>query len=105
MGSDFQQELDIDGSSVMSLNTSRPSPPRCRHSWWWTDAIRIAAASRKPTVVILPTDVQNMAMEDPALEHWVSRTGVGHASTADHATPRGVTNGPRRFSTGATRSP
>ena len=33
-------------------------------------------------MVILPADVQNLAMEEPTLEHWVSRTGVGHASTA-----------------------
>ncbi len=45
-------------------------------------AVRIARAERCPTVVILPADVQNMDFEEPALEHWVSRSGVGHASTA-----------------------
>ncbi len=45
-------------------------------------AVRIARAKRCPTVVILPADVQNMDFEEPALTHWVSRSGVGHASTA-----------------------
>ena len=45
-------------------------------------AVRIARAERCPTVVILPADVQNMDFEEPALTHWVSRSGVGHASTA-----------------------
>lgn len=45
-------------------------------------AVRIAAAQRCPTVVILPADVQNLTMEEPAAEHWVSRSGVGYASTA-----------------------
>lgn len=43
--------------------------------------MRIARAERCPTVVILPADLQNMEFEEPAPEHWVSRTGVGHAST------------------------
>lgn len=45
-------------------------------------AVRIARAQRCPTVVILPADIQEADMAEPTLEHWVSRTGVGHASTA-----------------------
>ncbi len=32
-------------------------------------------------MIILPADVQNLEMEDPTSEHFVSRTGVGHSST------------------------
>ncbi len=45
-------------------------------------AIRTAKARRCPTVVILPADVQDLTMETPATEHWVSRSGVGHPSTS-----------------------
>lgn len=41
----------------------------------------IAKASRQPTVAILPADVQDLEIEEPSVEHFVSRTGVGHAST------------------------
>jgi pyruvate dehydrogenase (quinone) len=43
-------------------------------------AVRIAHAQRQPTVVIIPTDVQNLEMQVPEAEHGVSRTGVGYAS-------------------------
>lgn len=44
-------------------------------------AVRIAAAERCPTVVILPADIQNMPAAEPDAEHWVSRTGAGNAIT------------------------
>ena len=81
MGSDFQQELNMERlfGDVAEYVKTVTTPMQAQLVV--DRAVRIAAASRKPTVVILPADVQNLAMEEPALEHWVSRTGVGHAST------------------------
>ena len=81
-GSDFQQELNMERlfGDVAEYVKTVTTPMQAQLVV--DRAIRIAKAYRKPTVVILPADVQNLEMEEPALEHWVSRTGVGHASTA-----------------------
>src|SRR5699024_11112776 len=42
-------------------------------------AVRMAKAYRGPAVVILPADVQTLDMEEPAQEHFVSRSGIGYA--------------------------
>ncbi len=82
MGSDFQQELNMErlfgdvAEYVTSVTTPMQAPMVVDR------AVRIAKAYRKPTVVILPADVQDLEMEEPAVEHFVSRTGVGHASTS-----------------------
>ena len=81
MGSDFQQELDMErlfgdvAEYVKTISTPMQAQLVVDR------AIRIAQASRKPTVVIIPADVQDLEMEQPTVEHFVSRTGVGHAST------------------------
>ncbi len=81
MGSDFQQELNMErmlgdvAEYVKTVTTPMQAPLVVDR------AVRIARASRKPTVVILPADVQDLEMEEPAVDHFVSRTGVGHAST------------------------
>jgi pyruvate dehydrogenase (quinone) len=81
MGTDFQQELNMErlfgdvAQYVKSVTTPMQAPAVVDR------AVRIARAYRKPTVIILPADVQNLEMEMPTTEHWVARTGVGHAST------------------------
>ena len=82
LGSDTQQEIDLEAvfadvaGYVQTVTTAM-------HAQMVVDrAVRIAAAERCPTVVILPADVQNLDAVEPDLEHWVSRTGVGHGSTA-----------------------
>ncbi len=82
MGSDFQQELNMERlfGDVAEYVKTVTTPMQAQMVV--DRAIRIAKAYRMPTVVILPADVQNLEMEDPTLEHWVSRTGVGHSSTA-----------------------
>jgi pyruvate dehydrogenase (quinone) len=81
MGSDFQQELDMEqlfgdvAEYVKTVTTPMQTQTVIDR------AVRIAESYRAPTVVILPADVQNLPFEEPAMEHWVSRTGVGHAST------------------------
>ncbi len=81
MGSDFQQELNMERmfSDVAEYVKTVTTPMQAQLVV--DRAVRIAKASRQPCVVILPADVQNLAMEEPTLEHFVSRTGVGHAST------------------------
>lgn len=81
LGSDFQQELNLErmfgdvAEYVKTISTPMQAQLVVDR------AVRIAHASRKPTVVIIPADVQDLEMEEPAVEHFVSRTGVGHAST------------------------
>ena len=82
MGSDFQQELNMERifGDVAEYTKTVTTPMQAQLVI--DRAVRLAKAYRRPTVVILPADVQNFEMEEPTLEHWVSRTGVGHASTA-----------------------
>ncbi len=81
MGSDFQQELNMERlfGDVAEYVKTVTTPMQAQLVV--DRAVRIAKSYRRPTVVILPADVQNLTMEEPASEHWVSRTGVGHAST------------------------
>lgn len=81
-GSDAQQELNLErifedvAGYVHTVTVPAQAPLVVDR------AVRIAAAHRCPTVVVLPADIQDMEMELPDQEHWVSRTGVGYASTA-----------------------
>ena len=81
LGSDAQQELNLERvfADVAGFVQTVTTPA---HAQMVVDrAVRVARSQRCPTVVILPADVQNLTMEEPPLEHWVSRTGVGHSST------------------------
>jgi pyruvate dehydrogenase (quinone) len=81
MGSDFQQELNMERmfGDVAEYVKTITTPMQAQLVV--DRAIRIAKASRRPCVVIIPADVQDLEMEEPSVEHFVSRTGVGHAST------------------------
>jgi pyruvate dehydrogenase (quinone) len=81
MGSDFQQELNMERmfGDVAEYVKSVTTPMQAQMVV--DRAVRIAQSHRKPTVVVLPADVQTLEMEPAASEHWVSRTGVGYAST------------------------
>ena len=82
LGSDSQQEMNLERvfQDVAGYVQTVTTP---MHAQMVLDrAIRTAKGQRCPVVVILPADVQNLKMEEPAAEHWVSRSGVGHASTA-----------------------
>ncbi|MGI8459120.1 MAG: thiamine pyrophosphate-requiring protein [Propionibacteriaceae bacterium] len=85
LGSDTQQELNLERvfTDVAGYVQTVTTPMQAQLVV--DRAVRIARAQRCPTVVILPADIQNADMAAPTLEHWVSRTGVGHAST--HLTP------------------
>ncbi len=81
MGSDFQQELNMERlfGDVAEYVKAVTTPMQAQLVV--DRAIRVARAHRQPTVIILPADVQNLEMEEPTVEHWVSRTGIGHSST------------------------
>lgn len=80
MGSEFQQELDLERlfGDVAEFVKTITTPVQAQMVV--DKAVRIAKAYRGPTVIILPADVQNLEMEEPGAEHFVSRSGVGHAS-------------------------
>lgn len=85
LGSEFQQEINLErvfsdlGVFVQTITTPA-------HAQFVVDkAVRMAKAYRGPAVVILPADVQTLDMEEPPVEHFVSRTGVGYA--ADNICP------------------
>ncbi len=82
LGSDSQQQINLERvfEDVAGYVQTVATP---MHAQLVVDrAIRVAQAERCPTVVILPADVQDMTVQEPDREHWVSRTGVGHVSTA-----------------------
>jgi len=81
-GSHTQQELDLERvfQDVAGFVQTVTTPMQAQLVL--DKAIRVAHAERCPAVVILPADVQKMEMAEPAAEHWVSRSGVGHSSTA-----------------------
>ncbi len=82
LGSDTQQQLNLERvfTDVAGYVQTVTTPMQAQLVV--DRAVRIAGAQRCPTVVILPADIQDADMATPTLEHWVSRTGVGHASTA-----------------------
>jgi pyruvate dehydrogenase (quinone) len=78
IGSHYQQDLDLQsllkdvaGAYVQTAST----PAQVRHLI--DRAYRIALAERRVTCVILPNDLQTMAMEEPAHEHGTAHSGVG----------------------------
>ncbi len=81
LGSDFQQENNLErifGDVAEYVKTiSDPMQAQLVID----RAFRMARASRKPCVVIVPNDIQKLPFKEPAVKHFVSRTGVGHAST------------------------
>ncbi len=80
MGSEFQQELNMERmfGDVAEFVKTVTTPMQAQLVI--DRAVRIAHSSRRPTVVVLPADVQDLEFEEPTVDHFVSRTGVGHAS-------------------------
>lgn len=82
IGTDNQQQLDLERVFMDVAGYVETVTTPMQAQVVVDRAVRIARARRCPTVVILPADIQTMKMEEPTAEHWVSRSGVGHASTA-----------------------
>jgi pyruvate dehydrogenase (quinone) len=81
LGSDFQQEVDLQG---LFKDVAREFCQTCMHpaqARTLVDrAMRIAEASRTVTCIIFPTDVQEAdAVEEAPREHGAVYTGIGYA--------------------------
>ena len=86
LGSDFQQEVDLQTlfSDVCGYVQTIVSPVQVRHVF--DRALRIAAAERCVTCVIVPNDVQELpAVPSPPRKHGSVWSGVGYAPP--HPTP------------------
>ncbi|MBV1837122.1 thiamine pyrophosphate-requiring protein [Acetobacter estunensis] len=78
IGAAYQQEVDLQAlfKDVASEFVATASvPAQVRHLI--DRAVRIAAATRSPTCVILPNDVQLLPYEEPSMAHGYTHTGVG----------------------------
>src|SRR5215208_5909938 len=79
LGGDFQQEVDLDAlfKDVCSAYAEMiTTPAQARHVI--DRAFRIAAAERAPTAIILPADVQELAIRQPKHEHGTVHSGAGY---------------------------
>src|SRR3954453_17327415 len=81
LGGQYQQELDlvsmfkdVAGAYVAQAST----PAQVRHLI--DRAARIALARRAPTALILPSDLQDEAYEDPPRAHGTLRSGIGYSA-------------------------
>ncbi len=83
IGAHYQQEIDLqtalkDVASEFIATAMVPS--QVRHLV--DRAVRIAAATRSVTCVIIPNDLQLLEYEDPPLVHGTTHTGVGFPAMA-----------------------
>ena len=83
IGAHYQQEVDLqtalkDVASEFIATAMVPS--QVRHLV--DRAVRIAAATRSVTCVIIPNDLQLLEYEDPPLVHGTTHTGVGFPAMA-----------------------
>jgi pyruvate dehydrogenase (quinone) len=78
-GGSYQQELNLDRmfADVAAYVQEVTHPAQLRHVV--DRAIRIAIAQRAPAVVILPKDVQERGLVEPARAHGFTRSGHGYA--------------------------
>jgi pyruvate dehydrogenase (quinone) len=81
LGSEFQQEVDLVSlfkdvahEFVHVVN----APEQARHLV--DRAIRVALATRSPTCVIVPADVQELPYSDPPRAHGAVQSGVGYTA-------------------------
>ena len=78
-GASYQQELNLDRlfADVATYVQEVTHPAQLRHVV--DRAFRIAIATRSPTVIILPKDLQELDYEAPARAHGFTRSGAGYA--------------------------
>ena len=83
IGAHYQQEVDLQSlfkDVAGEYVATAMVPSQIRHLI--DRAVRIAAATRSVTCVIIPNDLQNLEYEDPPLAHGTTHTGVGYAGPA-----------------------
>jgi len=78
LSTEFQQEIHLERLfQDVAVYTQTVTTPM--HAQYVVDtAVRNAKAYRGPAVVVLPADIQTMDMEEPSVDHFVSRTGVAY---------------------------
>ena len=81
LGSDYQQENNLETTFADVAEYVKTVTTPMQAQMVVDRAFRIAKATLRPCVIILPNDIQKAEFEEPTIEHFVSRTGVGHAST------------------------
>ena len=80
LGGDFQQEIDLPSlfdDVARQYVEMITTPEQARHVV--DRAFRIAIATRSPTCIIIPGDVQEMAAKSASHEHATIHSGVGHS--------------------------
>ena len=83
IGANYQQEVDLQSlfkDVASEYVVTAMVPGQIRHAI--DRAVRIAAATRSVTCVIIPNDLQELAYEDPPLVHGTTHTGTGYAGPA-----------------------
>ncbi len=83
IGAHYQQEVDLQTlfKDVASEYVATAMvPEQIRHLI--DRAVRIAAATRSVTCVIIPNDLQQLDYKDPPVAHGTTHTGVGYAGPA-----------------------
>ncbi len=83
IGAHYQQEVDLQTlfkDVASEYVVTAMVPEQIRHCI--DRAVRIAAATRSVTCVIIPNDLQELAYKDPPLAHGATHTGVGYAGPA-----------------------
>ena len=83
IGAHYQQEVDLQSALkdvASEFIATAMVPEQIRHLI--DRAVRIAAATRSVTAVIIPNDLQLLDYVDPPLVHGTTHTGVGHAAMA-----------------------
>ena len=83
IGANYQQEIDLQSALkdvASEFIETAMVPEQIRHLI--DRAVRIAAATRSVTCVIIPNDLQLLDYVDPPLVHGTTHTGVGYAAMA-----------------------
>lgn len=83
IGASYQQEVDLQSlfkDVAADFVATASVPSQVRHLV--DRAVRIAAARRTVTCIILPSDLQQLPYEEPPMAHGATHTGVGYAAPA-----------------------
>ncbi len=83
IGAHYQQEVDLQSlfkDVAADFVAIASVPSQIRHLI--DRAVRIASTRRTVTCVIIPNDLQELAYEDPPMEHGNTHTGLGYAGPA-----------------------
>ena len=82
LGASYQQEVDLQNlfSDVTEYVITAVVPSQVRTCI--DRAVRIAAAHKCVTTVIIPNDLQELPYQDPPMAHGATHTGVGYPGTS-----------------------